>query len=64
MEDDSVVENAAHALYKKHPEMSAFVKWNPQSQTFDILKGTVEKLGESSRIQVVGHGRLENGNIM
>ena len=62
MEDDRVVENAALSLYNKHPEISAIVKWNPNTQRFEQLKGNVvDEIGPRSRIQVVGHGRSKNG---
>jgi hypothetical protein len=62
MEDDNTVHEAVLFLYMKNPEISAIEQWNPITETFDHLFGTTRELGSESRIQVVGHGREENGN--
>ncbi|XP_077977792.1 uncharacterized protein LOC144433362 [Glandiceps talaboti] len=63
MEKDKDVELAARFLYDKHPKESTMVRYDQETGRFNVIQGKLQDLGRKSRIQVVGHGKLENGEM-
>jgi Ca2+-binding RTX toxin-like protein len=73
--DDALINMAAHYLYEKHPEVSNVVKWNTKDNKFELAKWNAKTEryefdagkdipplpDDSTRVQVVGHGTLDEG---
>ena len=71
--DDATINMAAHYLYEKHPEVSNVVKWNTKDKKFELAKWNAKTEryefdagkdipplpDDRTRVQVVGHGTLD-----
>jgi hypothetical protein len=52
MGGDITVQKAAHFLYNKHPLVSTLYKYNPETNTINVIHGEEHFLGRNSRVQV------------